>query len=312
MTNHDIDTALHDRNPDPLAERVLGRIESERIAPRPRWSFTVKNYVFWTLGALAVILGAFAIAATLFELTAVDWRLSAATHSDFISFFFSAAPILWIVALALFIGLGYANIRRTRHGYRYSLPVIALGAVLTSVTIGSILYFAGLGGRIEAAIGDHPPFYRPILIAERAWWSAPKHGLLLGDVTAVGPGIASFTLRDASGKDWTVDATELPERDLAAVARGGTLRVVGLPAGPAASPATTTPASDASSTVSMFHACFVFPWNAQQGGKPLPMPLAVLASTSARRATTVRNGPCKHILPYRALRDIDTAAGDSD
>lgn len=319
MTKHDINTDTRAR--DPLAERVLSRIESERIAPRPRWTFSAKNIAFWALGALAVLLGALAVAAGLFELAVVDWRLSSVTHPNFVSFFFSAAPVLWGVALALFIGFGYVNIRRTRHGYRYPLPLIMIGAVLTSLTLGSVLYLAGFGGRIEAALGDHPPFYRPILVAERAWWSAPQRGLLLGEVTAVGPDLDSFTLRDASGKSWDVNAADLRNRDLAAIARGGTLRVVGLPAeegglpaGEAGQSASSTPAPPAS-TPPEFHACFIFPWNARgtrHGGDPLPMPFAALSSTSTRRTPEASESPCRSILPYRELRGFDEAESEGD
>ncbi len=61
---------------DHLAERVLGRITQEHLAPRPRWEFLLKNYAFWGLGVLAVLFGALAFSATLFEVRNVDWRLA--------------------------------------------------------------------------------------------------------------------------------------------------------------------------------------------------------------------------------------------
>ncbi len=282
----------HTQEGDHLARRVLDRIRDERLAPRPRWEFLFKNYFFWGLGALAVLLGAFAFSAVIFELESVDWRLAPVTHSSFFSFFLDAAPFLWVSALALFLIIGYVNVRRTKHGYRYPLTVIALGAILTSLALGSALYVAGLGGAVEGIAGDHPPFHRPILAEERSWWLAPGKGLLGGRVISVASGATSFVLRDFNGVMWTIDGSDLRTPDLTAVARGGVVRVVGVPT---------------TATSSAFHACFAFPWNSygNPGQEPLPFPLATIASTSERSPAVARSEECKGIRPYRQLRDID-------
>lgn len=157
MTNHTHQPHEH------LTERVLGRIENEHVTPRPRWEFIVKNYFFWIFGALAVVFGALAVAATLFEIVSVDWHLAGATNTDFLAFFFAAAPFFWVAALALFILVGYLNIRCTNHGYRYPLVIIALGAVLMALALGSAFYMTGFGRAIEEIVDGHTPFHRPIL-----------------------------------------------------------------------------------------------------------------------------------------------------
>jgi hypothetical protein len=281
-----------DRQEDRLTKRIFGRIKGEHLVPRPRWEFIFKNYFFWTLGALAVAVGAFAFSATLFRIENVDWRLSVATHSNFFSFFIDAAPFVWVVTLALFIFVGYLNVRRTEHGYRYSLSVIAIGAILTSLTLGAGLYAIGFGGRVDEIIGDHPPFYRPILITEQSWWLAPGKGLLGGQVIEAAPDISSFTLRDFSGRVWEIDGSDLRGPDLAVVARGGVVRVVGVPT---------------SATSSVFHACFVFPWETRGDfrSSPPPPPLTAVASTSQGNSTTTESNACKNIRPYQQLRSID-------
>lgn len=282
----------HIHTEDQLAQRVLDRIAGEHLTPRPRWEFLLKNYVFWGLGALAVALGALAFSATLFEINNVDWRLGSATHADFLSFFFAAAPIFWVITLALFILIGYINIRYTDHGYRYSLLVIALGAVMLSLTLGSAVYATGFGGAVEEVLGDHPPFYRPIIAAQRSWWLAPEKGLLGGQVVQAASNAASFTLNDFAGRTWKVDGRDLRSRDLITVARGGEVRVVGTPA---------------ASTSSTFHACFVFPWEPHGGaGDDLPpRPLTAISSTTERNTMATRSEVCKGIRPYQQLRSVD-------
>ncbi|HVB19910.1 MAG TPA: hypothetical protein VNF51_01315 [Candidatus Paceibacterota bacterium] len=278
---------------DYLAKRVLNRIVDERLAPRPRWEFLFKNYFFWCLGALAVTLSALAFSATLFEIANIDWRFSIVTHPDPFSFFLAAAPFFWIIALALFLLLGYANIRSTNYGYRYSITTLALGAVLASFVLGASFYATGFGGAVEEMIGDHPPLYRPTLTAQRSWWLAPQDGLLGGQVIRTDPSGTSFALRDFNGQIWQINGSDLHNPDRAAVTRGGIVRVIGVPT---------------AATSSAFHACFVFTWEISGGFAGVPPSLSFapsIASTSEKSSTNVRSEACRGIRPYRQLRNIE-------
>jgi len=277
---------------DDLALRVLGRIERERVVPRPRWEFVLKNYFFWMLGALAVVLGALSFSMTLFRIGAVDWRFSSVTHANLPSFLFAAVPFLWIGVFTLFIFIGYGNIRRTNRGYRYTLLTIALGSMLMSLTIGTGLYVIGFGHRLDEAIGDHPPFYRPALAEEGSWWLAPERGLLIGQITGTAPDATSFVLRDLSGRSWQVEGGELQDHDRTIVMRGGMVRTVGVPA-----------RADSST----FHACFVFPWKVRGNPFDTPMPTFPVGAVlpGGISATTTPPGVCEGIRPYRMLRNFD-------
>lgn len=287
-------------HPDQFAKRVLDRIEGEGLSPRPRWEFIFKNYVFWTLGALAIALGALAFAAGLFEVENAGWQYFAATHGDFFTFFLQAAPFLWVVALGLFLVIGYANIRRTKRGYRYPLAFIALGAVLTSLTLGTALYAAGFGEEIEEGIGDHPPIYRPIILEERGWWLSPEQGLLGGTVLSFSTSTGMFLLRDFSGHTWTVDAREVKPSETVRLTSGTVVRMVGAPV---------------SATSSAFHACFVFPWKTRDGfapaspGQPVAGAMRPASSSSERIIPPKRIELCKGISPYEKLRALDERKG---
>lgn len=277
----------HSHDSEPLAKRVIERIEEEHITPRPRWEFLASNAFFWTLAALSVALGALAAAASLFELANADWQLYAARESSFFTFLFSAAPFLWLAALALLILIGYANIRRTKRGYRYPLSLIVLGAVLTSLVLGFALFALGLGEAVEEGIGTHAPFYRPIVSQEEMLWDSPSTGVVSGRVVKVAPDFSSFVLLDWSGTLWQVEGSDLRAPDDAVLAAGGPVRVVGLVA----------------SGTSAFHACFVFPW-AIYGGMSRPANSPAFATTSEISRSDERSAVCRGIRPYQALRAI--------
>lgn len=282
----------HEPSVDRLAKRVLDRIEEGHLRPRSRWTFVFQNYTFWTLGALAIIVGAFAFSAGLFEVENAGWQFYTATHTDFLTFFLDSAPFLWLFVLALFLVLGYVNVRRTKRGYRYSLAIIALGAVLTSIALGSGLYAAGFGPEIEEAIGDHPPFYRPILSEEHSRWVSPGQGLLGGSIVSLASSTSAFVLKDFSGTLWTITTSDLRGNDFVVLAHGGTVRVVGVPQ---------------TATSSIFHACFVFPWQVFGfvNDELPPPPLFVPASSSETTTSSPRSQLCKGIRPYTQLRALD-------
>lgn len=280
--------------PDPthkntIAERVLERIDTEHMRPRPRWAFVFENYFFWGLGVVAVILGALAFSAIIFEVQNADWQYAFITHNDIFSFALDVVPLVWIGVLALFIGIGYVNVKRTQHGYRYPLLVIAIAAVLASLALGSALYVRGFGASIESATGN-TPLFNSIVEKQQRWWLAPARGLLGGTVIESTPDVSSFTLRDSSGAVWSIDASDLNPHDLAAVAHGGMVHVVGVPT---------------VATSSQFHACFVFPWEiaGEMRLGPRPFPVAFVASSTGRRPAV--SDACAHTSPYAKLRELD-------
>ncbi len=274
-----------------LVKRIFDRIEHDRLIPRPRWKFILKNYSFWFFGALAVILGALAFAAAIFEIENAGWNFYEVTNPNFISFFFSAIPYLWGIVFLLFIGIGYRNIHRTKRGYRYPLIIIAFGAILLSSLLGVGLSMAGLGGEIEESIGDHPPFYRPVLIEEQNRWLSPQEGLLWGVASSSSIDRDYLTLKDSSGQVWTVNTSDVRGNDLTLIGRGETVRIVGVPV---------------TATSSIFHACFVFPWE-QSGGISFHSLLLLTKSfsTSERIASDTRSDACKNIVPYAKLRLLE-------
>lgn len=153
----------------PLAERILTRIETEKVVPRSRWTFVAINYLFWTLGGVAVFFGSLAWSAAIFEAAHAGWRSALPADPRPLQFLFETAPYLWALALLLFIALGYATIRRTSRGYRYPIGLLALGAIAASIALGSILYALGFGRTV--ACFTHAPFGASaeiILSAERS------------------------------------------------------------------------------------------------------------------------------------------------
>lgn len=263
-----------------LAGTVLARIEREKVVPRPRLTFLLRDSVVWGLWGLSVAVGAAAVAAALFAFANAGFSYHAATHDSLFEFLVDVLPWVWLLALAAFVALSYYNFRHTRRGYRHSLLAVLGGSVAASVLLGGVLYATGLGETFEERLGRHLPFGQPVFMRQQAFWNNPERGLLAGEVVRVDVAQGEFTLAVFNDGEWVVRTEDLHEPDLKALASFPRVRVAGVLV-----------------EEKVFHGCMVFPWREDEESgivRPTPPP-------PERTIADVRSTLCKDVRPYRAL-----------
>lgn len=236
----------------PFADKILEQIEEQHVAPTPRWVFVAKNTAFWGLWILSMLIGAAALAASLFVFTNAGWEFRELTHSGFVMFFVENVPLLWILALCLMLVLGIENLRHTKTGYRY--PMIALFSLnlFGSIVLGIGLFILGAGQFIDQDVGGQIPFHRPALLRQERMWTDSSRGLLSGSVIDIEDDYHQFTVQTFDGKTVLVSGGDVSEQGRDVLSRVSVVRIIGLP-------------QDTSSTNTLFHACFVFPWEVRGG-----------------------------------------------
>lgn len=285
-----------------VTKRVFEHIDREHLRPIPRARFVLQNVALWAFGILSILFGAIAAAAALFALANAGWRYYVATHDNFLTFLVQSAPFLWLLSLAVFVLIGYELFRHTKTGYRYSFVWIVTGSVALSIALGGALYTFGLGEVFEETIGTYVPFYQPTIAATHAMWVHPERGLLAGNVLAFASDTSSFTLRAFDGSVWTIDSDDLRGPDNAVLAKGGLVRIVGVPlAQPVVKAASSTRDTDGA----LFHACFVFPWEVYGafGGAHIAAPMQNVLHE--RKVQGERSEECKGVRPYTPLRALE-------
>lgn len=239
---------------EPLADKIIERIEQEGVVPKPRWQFSVANKFFWVVWALFLVIAAAASAAMIFAVANAGWEFHSVTHDNILLYLLDVLPMFWIVAIIVSLVLAYENLKRTKLGYRY--PVHLMVAVgLIGVALGGVALFAsGLGENVEENVGRHIPMYRSAVDSQRRFWMNPSRGLLGGEITQADPQFMTFTVRAFDGGMWAVDGKDLATRDREYLADHRMVRMVGVPG-----------------ERSPFHACRVFPWEVRghfSGGPP--------------------------------------------
>ncbi len=277
---------MNDKTHKQLSKTVLERIEEERVSPKSRWYFVVRNSSVWGLWLTTVILGALAIAVTIFVMTNTRYALYEATHESFLGFLLYSLPYVWFVLFITLTSVAIYNLRHTKHGYRFAVWQITVSSMVLSLAGGALLQLFGFGYLVDRELGEHMDMYMSQVKMERALWLQPQEGRLLGrQVFSTTMPTTTIVFEADSGERWTVDVSELSEPDMALLADKRLVRVVG----------TTT-----SVTGKRFHACGAFPWM-------LNGPMSIERLSQERQAFMQRVYEHKERIVER-LEDFETAA----
>lgn len=238
-----------------VSSSVLHQIESGNIKPRSRWFFRSRECVIWFLWFVTVVVGAAAVAVTMYVSLSVPYMLYEATHANLLTASISMLPYLWIGIFALMAYLAIVNLRHTKRGYRYRTIELLGSSVLASMVVGVGLQVAGGGYVMDQTLGSLIAAYPSYEKKRLTLWQAPEEGRMVGTLLPIenAPGIQSddqqFVFHDIDEQVWQVDVSELGERDLSLLHDNGAtrVRVVGTSTAP-----------------QVFHLCGVFAWRSDE------------------------------------------------
>lgn len=240
-----IKDAMEKSDSHTMSDRIMNRIEGERIAPCPRWQFTCAHYGVWVLWALSVVAGAIAVAVMMYVGNHARFALFEATHTTPLSFFVEVLPYVWMLFFTIMALFAYYNLRHTKRGYKYSFTHILLSSLVFSLVGGVILHVFGTGHLIDSSLSKTMPLYPSLERVEMKMWQNPAEGRLVGRFGAEIEPEMQYSFTDTKNISWTVIVTELREPDRQLLFSTEPVRLLG----------TTT-----NRTERIFHACGVFPW----------------------------------------------------
>lgn len=186
-----------------FAEQFMTTIKKDHITPVPRWVFVLRNGLVWLLGALMIALSATAIATILYLVRTNDWDIYKELASSLTSFVVTTIPYAWFVILGILMLSAYLLFIRTPHGYRYRLVAVTASGIVVSSLLGSIMYAAGVGERVDEYVRKKAPTYHAILSPHSRVWQEPKLGRIAGDVVELNE--KNLKIKDEQGTIWTVE-----------------------------------------------------------------------------------------------------------
>ncbi|MDD4902676.1 MAG: hypothetical protein PHE24_06095, partial [Patescibacteria group bacterium] len=183
--------------------KLLEKIKEEKIAPKPRWAFLLKEYVVWGAGSLSLVIGGLATSVIIYFLCDNSLEIYQKMDGSLFKFIFFTLPYFWLIFLAFFIFVLYYNFKHTGRGYRYSVAAVAVASILASFILGAIFFQLGAGRLIDDLLGERWPLYPQVFNQPIAFWNAPEEGRLTGLVISQ-ISDSEFILWDIDRQEWQV------------------------------------------------------------------------------------------------------------
>jgi hypothetical protein len=142
---------------DELQNKIIERIDAEKIKPLPCWRFTLLRGLFWIFAALSVIVGGFAIGAILFLIS--DLYVAGMLIPEDTAEFLAMFPYLWIIVFISFVLIARVSMRHTKKGYKYSLRFIITVSALSSFILGAIFFTTGIGKLTHKFLNENSVYH---------------------------------------------------------------------------------------------------------------------------------------------------------
>jgi len=203
----DLENKQLNHEPKNLTQKLIDQIKKNKISPRPRWYFWLRNSLIWTAAGLALIISALAISVMAYLFQYNDLAIYQRAHKSLVEVLLRTLPYFWLIFLAIFIFIIYYNIRKTKKGYRYSLTVIISFSIITSLILGALFHKIGWGQAIDDVLGARAPLYGQVFNRQMDFWFEPQDGRLVGLV--ISQDEKDLMILDPDGKLWEV---QLPVR----------------------------------------------------------------------------------------------------
>ncbi|MDD3487077.1 MAG: hypothetical protein PHF35_01705 [Candidatus Moranbacteria bacterium] len=192
-----------------LGDKILDKIKKEKIEPRPKWQFLLRDCSVWLFFLVSLVVGAVAFCVSLYIFLNNDWDLYQYLHTTLVGHVLISIPYVWIAILVAFVLIANYNFKYTRNGYRHETFLVVGLSVAGSLLFGAFLHSMGMGERIENAVSDGLPFYEKMVCCgnRKDIWDHPENGLLGGEITDVFDP-ENFEVKDFQGAFWSVRETD--------------------------------------------------------------------------------------------------------
>ena len=188
----------------PTGQKIIEKIKAAHIRPKPKWEFLLKNYVIWTIFAIAIFIGSQATGVIIFMIKHAEWE-NYPIEEGFFQQILINLPFFWLIILIIFIGVAFYNLKHTKKGYKYNPLFIVLISIIISIIIGSIIYATGGGEKLEDAFYRRFPFYQNMMRPQGRLLINPEGGRIAGVVVEVNP--EYITIKDFRGNVWKIATT---------------------------------------------------------------------------------------------------------
>lgn len=211
---------------DKLCQETINKIKEKHLKPKPRWEFILRNYVFWFIFAISLIIGSLAMSVIIHMIKYGDWDLHDRLSGGLINFIIITMPYIWLVIFGLLIFTSYYYLHNTKSGYRYGLAAVITISLFISFVFGSTAFWAGFDEVIINNVYEKVPLYENLTFNRAKMWVQPEKGLLAGTIVEMSDE-ENFGLHDFTSRTWQINSDRANLKDRAKILIGENIKLIG-------------------------------------------------------------------------------------
>ncbi|MCK5123441.1 MAG: hypothetical protein KAQ87_04855 [Candidatus Pacebacteria bacterium] len=208
------------------SQKLLEKIQKQKISQKSRLQFTLKNIFFWTLFAFSIIIGGLSFSVILFAFNQTDFNLLSQIPNSKIELFLGLLPFFWIFSCLVFLLISIFGIRHTKTGYRYS-PLLVFGSsIILSIVLGTALFFTGGAEKMERIFAENVSVYKSFEERKISRWSRPENGFLSGMILE-NKNSEIILIEDFSKRVWEINIQDAIVRPRASLDLEEKIKIIG-------------------------------------------------------------------------------------
>ena len=226
---------------DKIKDKILNKIENDKISPTPRWCFVCKNYASWFVVILSGLIISLSLSLMIFLFISHDWDVYQLESGYLARHILVYTPFIWILIFLLFILLASFWFNKTKEGYKF----VSFKTLIVSVLLVIILSSASVNDKPLTNATSSTSLF--IAISKTSFWTfvklsislfffvrdkcdiwdEPEKGLLSGKVLEI-VSDEEFILNDFNNNSWQVREENIkiiPPEFI--VEKGGNIKMIG-------------------------------------------------------------------------------------
>ena len=206
-------------------DKILEKIEHQQIEPTPKWYFQFKNWGFWCLFVISILIGSMAFSIILYSIQQTDFVLiSHFSHSSWENILV-LLPYFWLILLLVFSILAFFSFKNFKKAYKYSLVSILALSVFLSILLGTLSFISGIASFLENKFAYQVEIYNSIEEKKLQHWMQPENGFLAGTIIDVK--LDTLTLKDFNQKQWQIQYHNIFIPPLLELTEGEQIKIMG-------------------------------------------------------------------------------------
>jgi len=205
-----------------LSKKILAKIESQKISPRGKWIFFLKNYGVWIAVVLGIIFVGIFLSNVIHEFVMGEWDIYARFPGGKANFIFHTIPFLWLLGIISAFAFAYFLFRKTRRGYRFGILTISGAIFIVSGICGIALFSTPLPPKFREFRMQH---FQSDFDSQK--WMNPSEGFLFGEILEAETEGEFFILNAIDNSVWEVDISIARIPRFLELRKGEDVRVIG-------------------------------------------------------------------------------------